>query len=107
MLIKLLVNALDRARSKLIDTRSSGLFAFNHEQTSNSHFYSLDSHIEITNFDVKPTAIIVRQQQPRRSSLSRWLCAMPTKPSVKKLLSYLSIFFFPQLHFSDFTSEIQ
>ncbi|CAF0956533.1 unnamed protein product [Rotaria sordida] len=69
MLMKLLVSAFERARSKLIVERS------------NDRIRS-DSNIKINNIDLKSNGeissseIFIIQQQPR-SSLSKWLCTTP------------------------------
>lgn len=80
MLMKLLINVFERARSKLTVTHSnnhvlSGLFSIFPTFYNNIFLFPIDSDIEITNFDSKTSSII--QDQPR-SSFSKWLCTTPT-----------------------------
>jgi hypothetical protein len=82
MLMKLLVNVFDRAKSKLTVTRSntrlpSGWCKYTIDIIIIFSFH-IDSDIEITNFDVKPNKYksSIIQHQPR-SSLSKWLCTTP------------------------------
>ncbi|CAF3555876.1 unnamed protein product [Rotaria socialis] len=69
MLMKFLVSAFERARSKLTVTRSDERFRS-------------DSHIKISNIDSKcnrqneSSGAFIIQRQPR-SSLSKWLCTTP------------------------------
>ncbi|CAM4839186.1 unnamed protein product [Rotaria magnacalcarata] len=81
MLMKFLVSAFERARSKLTVARSD-------ERVRS------DSHIKISNIDSKfnrqneSSGAFIIQRQPRLS-LSKWLCSTPiiTNRSVRKHLS--------------------
>ncbi|CAF1026779.1 unnamed protein product [Adineta steineri] len=77
MLMKLIVNVFERARSKFTVTHTNDRI-------------SSDSDTEVTSFDLKsnkhvsPSGSLYIRQQPR-SSLSKWLCTTPT--SVNKSIS--------------------
>jgi hypothetical protein len=101
MLMKLLVSAFERAKSKITSTRSIGrissglfkafltksiqlkFFPIRHLQTS-SFFYSLDSDNEFDSKQISSSGPFIIHQQPRLS-LSKWLCTNPS--SVEKSVS--------------------